>query len=109
MPCARYLSRFAFHVMEAADGEQALRSINDTPPHVIMVEIGLPILSAGRLTRWLAQNWRTRHIPIIVLTGEVTPGLEDEPPATAAALLVKPFQLPDMLDEVRRVIRAHGI
>lgn len=90
------------------DGEQSLKSINDTPPHLILVELGLPLLSAGRLTRWLAQNWRTRHIPVIVLTGDVIDGLEDEPPATAAGMLVKPFQLPNMLDEIRRVIRVHG-
>jgi DNA-binding response OmpR family regulator len=109
VPCARFLNRFGFQVQEAADGEQALASINRTPPHIIIVELGLPLLSAGRLTRWLAQNWRTRHIPVIVLTGDFAPGLEDEPPATAAGMLVKPFQLPDLLEEIRRVIRANRV
>lgn len=109
VPCARYLHRFGFQVQEAADGEQALAAINKTPPHLIIVELGLPQMSAGRLTRWLGQNWRTRHIPVIVLTGDATPELEAEPPATAAGMLVKPFQLPSMLEEIRRVIRVHGI
>jgi CheY-like chemotaxis protein len=108
VPCARYLHRFGFNVHEAADGEQALKSINKTPPHLILIELGLPVLSAGRLTRWLAQNYRARHIPVIVLTGDVGADLEDEPPATAAGTLIKPFQLPNMLEEIRRVIRVHG-
>lgn len=109
VPCARYLTRFGFHVLEAADGEQALALINETRPHLIIVELGFPQLPAGRLTRWLSQNWRTRHIPVIVLTGDATPGMEDDPPATAAAMLAKPFQLPTMLDEIRRIIRSHGV
>lgn len=107
VPCARYLNRFGFHVDEAADGEQVLALVNNAPPHLIIVELGLPQLPAPRLTRWLAQNWRTREIPVIVLAGDAQAGAE-EPPAAAAGILVKPFQLAAMLDEIRRVIRAHA-
>jgi two-component system KDP operon response regulator KdpE len=106
VPCARYLTRFGFQVEEAADGEQALTLINHAPPNLIIVELGLPHLSAGRLTRWLAQNWRTRHIPVIVLAGDAGPSDQADPPPNAAGMLVKPFQLAGMLEEVRRVIRA---
>lgn len=106
VPCARYLHRFGFQVEEAADGEQALALINSTPPHLIIVELGLPHLSAARLTRWLAQNWRTRHIPVIVLAGDAEPAAQDEPAMSAAGMLVKPFQLAAMIEEIRRVLRA---
>ena len=79
--------------------------IDSGPPDVILVELGLPRMPAGRLTRWLAQDERTRHIPVIVLAGDTDP--EGEPPATAAGLLVKPFRLATMLEEVRRVIRSN--
>jgi DNA-binding response OmpR family regulator len=107
VPCARYLHRFGFQVEEAADGEQALALVNSAPPHVILAEDTLPQVSADRLTRWLAHNWRTRHIPIIVLTGDQPPDPRAAP-APAAAILVKPFPLPLMLETIRRVLRVRG-
>lgn len=105
-PYVRYLDRFNFHVEQASDGEQALALINTTPPHVILVERDLPLLSAGRLSQWLAQNWRTRHIPIIVLAGSIPLPPGSEPPTEGmAGVLIKPFQLTQMLEEIRRVLR----
>lgn len=102
VPYARYLHRFGFQVEEAADGERALAAINAAPPHVILVEDDLPALSAGRLGHWLAQNWRTRHIPLIVLTADALTASAQPPPA---GVLVKPFRLTQMLHEIRRVLR----
>jgi CheY-like chemotaxis protein len=105
VPYARYLHRYGFQVEEAADGERALAAINQSPPHVILVEHDLPALSAVRLRQWLAQNWRTRHIPLIVLTANADPHKAAlKPPA--AGVLVKPFRLTHMLQEVRRVLRS---
>jgi DNA-binding response OmpR family regulator len=105
-PCARYLDRFHFQVLEAADGEEALASITATPPQVILAEWNLPTMPAWRLTQWLAQSWRTRQIPVIVMTSDADAKAQIEPPERAAGLLVKPFSLPMMLAEVRRVLRA---
>jgi two-component system phosphate regulon response regulator PhoB len=113
MPYVGYLNRQGFEVQEAADGEQALALISANPPHVIVVDRALPRLSADRLTHWLAQSWRTRHIPVIVLEG----GGVEEPdtsqggpdPRPAAGALVKPFELAAMVDEIRRVLRSRGL
>jgi twitching motility two-component system response regulator PilH len=105
-PWVRYLHGFGFHVEEASDGEGVLALVNIAPPHLIVAELGLPKLSAARLTRWLAQNWRTRDIPVIVLAGDMQDGADELPP-TRAGLLVKPFQLAAMLGEIRRVMHSH--
>jgi DNA-binding response OmpR family regulator len=104
VPYARYLHRYGFQVEEAADGERALAAINASPPHVILVERDLPALSAGRLAHWLAQNWRTRHIPLIVLSAD-TRLPDGTGPPRPAGVLVKPFRLTQMLHEIRRVLR----
>jgi len=82
-PCVRYLDRFHFDVAEAANGEEALKQIVATTPRLIVTEWTLPTMPADRLCQWLAQGWRTR----------------------VAAILVKPFSLETMLNEVRRVLR----
>ena len=106
--CARYLDRFNFHVAEAADGEQALTQIAAEPPQVILAESNLPAMPVGRLAQWLSQSWRTRQIPVIALAGD--PDLSDQSAShdvrnLVAGVLVKPFTLRTMLDEIRRVIR----
>ena len=105
--CARYLDRFHFQVAEAADGEQALAEIADEPPQVILAELNLPEMPAWRLVQWLSQSWRTRDIPVIVLAGDLEPSdapVPQEFRGAVAGVLVKPFTLRTMLDEIRRVI-----
>jgi CheY-like chemotaxis protein len=109
--CARYLDCFHFQVAEATDGEEALKQITVEPPRVILAELNLPAISASHLVQWLSQGWRTRQIPVIVLTGDLDPadptGLDHFKDAVAG-VLVKPFALGSMLEEIRRVIRAEA-
>jgi DNA-binding response OmpR family regulator len=105
--CARYLERFNFQVVEAADGEQALRQIAADPPQVILAELNLPAMPAWRLSQWLLQSWRTRQIPVIVLTSDLEAAdkvISQNQPSLVAGILVKPFTLRTMLEAVRRVI-----
>jgi len=103
-PAARYLERFNFAVTEAVDGEQALQRIVSAAPHVILTDWSLPSMPARRLCQWLDQSWRTRQIPVIVMISSYEPG-EGIPPV--AGILIKPFSLGSMLDEIRRVLRSH--
>jgi DNA-binding response OmpR family regulator len=106
--CARYLDRFNFQVAEAADGEAALSHIAAEPPQVILAESHLPAMPIARLSQWLSQSWRTRQIPVIVLAGDIDvsdPSAPHDIRGLVAGVLVKPFTLRTMLDEVRRVIR----
>jgi len=109
--CARYLDRFNFQVAEAADGEEALKYIAAEPPQVILAELNLPSMPASRLAQWLSQNWRTRQIPVIVLAGDLEPSdvpASDDFRKVVGGVLVKPFTLKVMLDEIRRVMRANA-
>lgn len=110
--CARYLDRLHFQVAEASDGEQALRQIAAEPPLLVLAELNLPSMPAPRLAQWLSQSWRTRQIPVIVLaSGDLDPSdtsVSEDLRSVVAGVLVKPFTLSRMLDEIRRVIRVSG-
>jgi two-component system nitrogen regulation response regulator GlnG len=102
--CARYLEQFHFDVSEAADAEQALERILKAPPHVILTEWNLPSVPVGRLQQWMTQRRPDSDIPVIVLGTAVE---ADASLPRVAGLLRKPFSLSEMLDEVRRVLRAN--
>jgi len=101
-PCVRYLTRFNFEVAEAANGEDALKHIVSITPRLIVAEWALPSMPADRLCQWLAQGWRTREIPVIVVTVDFDARRQMP---SVAAILIKPFSLETMLSEVRRVLR----
>ena len=107
VPCVRYLDKFGFHVEQAADGNEALARIEATRPHVILVEDGLPNVSAWRLVQRLQEQPETRSIPVIVMTSDFELTRKQPEASPAAAILVKPFALSTMLSEIRRVLRAH--
>jgi len=102
-PCARYLHRLNFDVSEAETGEQALARILQSPPRLILTEWSLPSMPDGRLMQWLAQGFRTRDIPVILLANATD---LTAPPPSVAGVLRKPFSLSQMIEEVRRVLRA---
>ena len=93
--CARYLNRFGFQVEEATTGEAAVAIIGTCHPHVAIGELTLPRDDAFQA------RIREQGIPYIVTaTSDVGIVLPD-----ATAVLVKPFPLAELLQEVRRALR----
>jgi len=104
-PCVRYLSLFGFDVEEAATSDETVVPFNSRRPHLIIADATLS--SAARITTTLAKEF---HIPVIVTTTDHGGPV----PPEAAGVLVKPFPLATMLNEIRRALNvaersAHGI
>ncbi len=57
-----------WQVMEAADANQALDVIRQTPPDLILMDIALPGMDGLSLTRQLKADQSTRNIRIVALT-----------------------------------------
>jgi two-component system response regulator MprA len=106
VPCARYLAHFGFHVEQASDGHQALAAIAAAQPAAILIEYRLPVVNAHTLGERLAADKGARAIPLIVMVSDFEVGESPIIP-DGAALLVKPFPLATMIEEVRRALREH--
>jgi DNA-binding response OmpR family regulator len=108
IPCARYLDHFGFHVDQAADGRDALAVLESRLPHVVLVEYSLPKVSATGLAEWLEKDDRTRRVPLILMLSDFDSDAPRSLPHSAA-VLVKPFPLSTMLQEVRRALRLQPV
>jgi CheY-like chemotaxis protein len=64
----RRLERRGFQVRVAVDGGQAVALANEIQPHLILMDLGLPVMDGWAATRRLKDDAATRHIPIIVLS-----------------------------------------
>ena len=93
---------------ECADGEEAIAAVDGRPPHLILVEDGLPKVSAARMVRRLKDQVHTKAIPVIVMTADFENRGQQPAPPDTAGVLVKPFALSTMLQEIRRVLRDHS-
>jgi DNA-binding response OmpR family regulator len=101
-PFVRYLERYHFDVVEATSGEEALAKITAHAPQVVLIEWDLPMLDDTRLSQWLLEAWRRREVQVIAMAGDRDP---KSPMVRADGVLMKPFSLAVMLEEVRRVLR----
>jgi CheY-like chemotaxis protein len=65
---SRRLQRRGYRVLLAGDGRTAVSLAREAAPHLILMDLGLPILDGWDATRQLKADAVTRHIPIIVLS-----------------------------------------
>jgi len=102
VPYVRYLSRFSFRVAEARDSAEVLEAIEANQPHVILIE---PALLRDTQHAAVPPAAPAACVPVIFLVGD---GSEQQPHyhgVLSAGVLIKPFSLASMVEEVRRVLR----
>lgn len=65
-----------YHVKAAINGEMALKSVQASPPDIILLDIMMPGIDGYEVCRRLKADYTTRQIPIIFVTAKI--GVEDE-------------------------------
>jgi two-component system cell cycle response regulator DivK len=103
---AQYLSFSGFRVAEAANGAEALEQALANPPDIILMDLSLPGMDGWEATRRLKADARTRHIPVLALTGHALPGYSvSARKAGCDGFITKPCLPEDVVAEVRRLLR----
>jgi two-component system cell cycle response regulator DivK len=70
----RVLEADGFEVVEAESATQALETISEQVPHLILMDINMPEIDGYTLTNRLRQNPKTHGVPIIAMTANVMKG-----------------------------------
>jgi len=63
-----------YDVVEACDGEEALRAIEETQPDIVLLDIGMPVLDGFGVVRALRQNPRLAKLPALAVTAYAMQG-----------------------------------
>jgi two-component system cell cycle response regulator DivK len=66
---AEYLSYLGYAVEQASSGEEAIHLAERLKPDLVVMDLSLPVMDGWEATRRLKASERTRHIPVIALTG----------------------------------------
>jgi CheY-like chemotaxis protein len=104
---AEYLTFSGFRVAEARNGNEAVDQAFALQPDLILMDLSLPGMDGWEATRRLKADDRTRHIPIVALTGHALAGASDGArKAGCDSFVTKPCLPDDLVVEVRRMLAA---
>jgi CheY-like chemotaxis protein len=100
-----YLELSGFEVVTAADGRTAVEKALSSHPHVIVMDLELPVLSGFEATRQLRAMDETARIPVIAATGySHFNGLDQARLAPFDLVVVKPCDPSQLLAQIRRLL-----
>ncbi|AMJ65153.1 substrate-binding domain-containing protein [Hymenobacter sp. PAMC 26628] len=98
-----------FRVRTAADGATGLRLAGETIPDVIVCDVTLPGLGGLEVAAALKGDWRTSHIPLVLLTARDAPEQQVAGVQAGADLyLTKPFNPTFLIESLRTLLRNRG-
>jgi CheY-like chemotaxis protein len=100
------LEQGGFRVAQAHNGLQAFDKALELTPHVIVTDLAIPGIDGLQLCKRLKDNPRTRHIPIIGITGYASFAAEPDRATRAGcdAVYLKPCQPETLVAEINRLL-----
>ncbi len=94
-----------YDVLEACDGKDAVAKLDGRKVHLVISDVNMPNMDGIALVRALKGMPAYKFTPIIMLTTESQEAkMAEGRSAGAKAWMVKPFQPPQMLDAVSRLV-----
>ncbi|MDD4899368.1 MAG: response regulator [Candidatus Omnitrophica bacterium] len=100
------LSEENYEVIEASDGEEALKIIPTKPLDLVLLDYRIPKVDGREVLRRIKKDLLLRHLPIIMVTGkgdisDKVGGID----AGADDYVVKPFEPKELLARIRMILR----
>src|SRR3954466_11786717 len=100
-----FLGRSGYVASGSADGKEALGLAVDTVPDIVVTDINMPGLDGFGLAAALRADRRTRHVPLVGMTGKWTAEMQNEAQRHGfSTMLLKPCLPAHLLAEVERVL-----
>ncbi len=104
---SRRLMRRGFDVLFAVDGADAVAMAKTESPHVILMDMNLPVMDGWEATRRIKADAGTRGIPVIALTAHAMAGDADQAmEAGCDAFETKPIEFGRLVDTMERLAAA---
>ena len=97
-----------YQVLDGYDGHTAIHKAKLAHPHLIILDVNMPLLGGLKALEYLRESPDTRNIPVLFLTGEssgnVAPHLTEQPRVSYAK---KPIDLDDLNSLVRQLLEKY--
>jgi CheY-like chemotaxis protein len=101
---SKVLKKSGFQVQIAINGHEVLQFLGQAMPDVIILDLGMPGVSGLDVIRYVRQHEGSKHVNIVVVTGNHLATQRVEVDA-ADLFLLKPISTRDLVNFVRRFVR----
>jgi two-component system chemotaxis response regulator CheY len=100
------LTRAGYEVLEAGDGVEGLKALDKAAKvHLIVSDVNMPNMDGITFVTQVKQHARHRFTPVVMLTTEGEDDIKNRGRlAGAKAWMVKPFNPPQLLDAVSKLV-----
>lgn len=98
------LKHYGYEVLEAADGEEAVRITKEAAPDLILMDVSLPGVDGWTATERIREDPETRDIPVVAVTAHALPEHRRKAESVGCqGYLTKPCAPRRLLEEVERL------
>lgn len=99
------LEKAGYRVIDADSGDEALNSVVDNPPDLILLDLMMPNIDGWEVLQLLKSNPKTEGIPVCLLTakGDIRNKMYALQQG-AADYITKPFKREELLDKVKTIV-----
>ena len=102
-----WLTFWGFAVEEASNGVEAVQKALTFRPHIVLMDIWMPVLDGLAATKQLKTHKQLKDVPILALSADAyAPAPERAIDAGCRAFLPKPVNPDALLDAVRAALKA---
>ncbi len=97
------LKHSGFATITASNGVEALEQVQQHQPAALVLDLNMPLMPGWDVARIMSQEHPM--IPVIIMTGQASlPSQVLEQVPTAAKVLIKPFEMPELISSVSTVL-----
>ena len=94
-----------YTVLQAVDGEEAVKKTEENKPELILMDLGMPVMDGWEATRKIKANADLRRIPIIAVTSHAMVGDEIEArKAGCDDYLPKPIDENELMRKIKKFL-----
>jgi two-component system cell cycle response regulator DivK len=99
------LDAHGYRTFSTGDGLEAINLAREIRPDLILMDVQLPDVSGLEITRWLKEDDRTKHIPVVAVTAFAMAGDERRARDSGCdGYIAKPIMVADFLDTIARFV-----
>ena len=104
------LEQAGFRVEEAEDGQAAVSAFETLRPHVILLDVMMPVLDGFEACAAIRRLEGGERVPVLMMTGLNDPDAIDRLYAAGATdFITKPVEWPTLGDRITDVLRAKQV
>ena len=99
-----------FTVSTSLTGEDGIRQATALQPDLILLDLRMPLADGVAVCKALRANPKTERIPILVVTGVLSPAqLEESMTSGADDFVSKPVDIADLLIRIRAMLECRAV